>query len=252
VPHPISHPPALEGRTLLDELNHRIKNELASVINLVSFKAIWTDNADAKEELSNVVDLLHQHVEVHSILTMPDRDGLVDAGEHLRKLGLAMSRCKLDRMNIHLLLSIDRLALESERCWRLALAVYELVTNAVRHACFDGHDGEIKIKLMRSASGVNCRVTDNGSGLGRIKPGRGLRIVGELAKSLGGRMGHTFGTTWTSFVLDFPLTQREQQANRMVVARRPRTSRRLKALASLPSAPVAGEQANPIVTQPQL
>jgi two-component sensor histidine kinase len=61
VPHSISHPAALEGRTLLDELNHRIKNELASAINLVSFKAIWTDNADAKVELSNVVDLLHQH-----------------------------------------------------------------------------------------------------------------------------------------------------------------------------------------------
>src|SRR5215831_10444803 len=90
----MDHPPALEGRTLLDELNHRIKNELASVINLISFKAIWTDNVDAKEELSNVVDLLHQHVEVHSILTMPDRDALVDAGEQLRKLGLAMSRCK--------------------------------------------------------------------------------------------------------------------------------------------------------------
>jgi len=45
----ISHPPAREGRTLLDELNHRIKNELASVINLISFKAIWTDNTDAKE-----------------------------------------------------------------------------------------------------------------------------------------------------------------------------------------------------------
>ena len=102
MPHSIAHPPALEGRTLLDELNHRIKNELASVINLVTFKAVWTDNVDAKEELSNVVDLLHQHVEVHSILTMPDRDALVDAGEQLRKLGLAMSRCKLDRMNIHL------------------------------------------------------------------------------------------------------------------------------------------------------
>jgi len=33
-----------------------------------------TDNVDAKEELSNVVDLLHQHVEVHNILTVPDRD----------------------------------------------------------------------------------------------------------------------------------------------------------------------------------
>jgi two-component sensor histidine kinase len=252
VPHSISHPPALEGRTLLDELNHRIKNELASVINLVSFKAVWTDNVDAKEELSNVVDLLHQHVEVHSILTMPDRDVLVDAGEQLRKLGLAISRCKLDRMNIHLLLSADTLPLESERCWRLALAIHELVTNAGRHACFDGGEGEIKIELVRAGSRVNCRVSDNGSGLRRIKPGRGLRIVGELARGLGGRMGHTFGTASTSFALDFPLTQREQHANRTVAARRSRTRRRLKAIPSLPSAPVAGEWANPIAAQPQI
>ena len=251
MPHSISHLPALEGRTLLDELNHRIKNELASVINLVSYKAVWTDNVDAKEELTSVVEMLHQHVEVHNILTIPESDAFVDAGEQLRKLGLAMSRCKLDRMNIHLLLSIDMLPLELERCWRLALAVYELVANAVRHACFDGRDGEIKIELMRAGSWVNCRVTDNGSGLGRIKPGRGLRIVGELAKSLGGRMGSSFGTTSTSFVLDFPLTQREQHANRTVVARRLRTSRRLKAM-PLPSAPVAGERANPMTAQPQL
>ena len=84
--HSIPLPPVLEGRTLLDELNHRIKNELASVINLVSFKAIWTDNVDAKEELSNVVDLLHQRVEVHSILTMPDRDALVDAANSFESL----------------------------------------------------------------------------------------------------------------------------------------------------------------------
>jgi two-component sensor histidine kinase len=250
VPPSISDMPALQGRTLLDELNHRMKNELASLINLVSFKAIWTDNVDTKEELSNVVDLLHHHVEVHSLLTMPDRDGLAEAGEQLRKLGMAMSRCKLDRMNIHLVLSADTLPLESERCWRLALAIYELVTNAVRHACFDGRDGEIKIKLMRAGSWVNCRVTDNGSGLGRIKPGRGLRIVGELAKSLGGRIDHTFGTTWTSFALDFPLTQREQRANHAIAARRPRAGRRLKATPPLPSVPVAGERANPVAIQP--
>ena len=252
MPYAISRPPALEGRTLLDELNHRIKNELTSVINLVSFKAIWTDNADAKKELSNIVDLLHQHVEVHNILTMPDRDALVDAGDRLRKLALAACRCKLDRMNIHLLLSIDTLPLESERCWLLALAVYELVTNAVRHACFDGREGEIKIKLMRAGSWVSCRVTDNGSGLARIKPGRGLRIVGDLAKSLGGRMGYTFGTTSTSFVLDFPLTQRERHANRAVVARRARTGRRLKARPSLLSAPVGDQQPNPPTVHPQL
>jgi two-component sensor histidine kinase len=252
VTHSISHRPVLEGRTLLDELNHRIKNELASVINLVTFKAVCTDNVEAKEQLSNVVDLVHQHVEVHNILTMPDRDALADAGEQLRKLGLAMSRCKLDRMKIRLVLAAETLPLESERCWRLALAIYELVTNAVRDACFDGRDGEIKIGLMRAGSWVNCRVTDNGSGLGRIKLGRGLRIVGELASSLGGRLDRTSGTIWNSFSLDFPLTQREQRANRAVAGRYPRTYRRSKP----PPAPlrlsVAGERVEAIAVRPEL
>jgi two-component sensor histidine kinase len=252
VPDSLPYTPALEGRTLLDELNHRIKNELASVINLVTFKAVWTDNVEAKEELSKVVDLLHQHAQVHSILTMPDRDALVDAGEQLRTLGLAISRCKLVRMNIRLVLAAETLPLESERCWRLALAIYELVTNAVRHACFDDRDGEIKIRLMRAGSWVNCRVTDNGSGLGRIKLGRGLRIVGELASSLGGHIDRTSGPIWNSFSLNFPLTQREQRANRAVAGRRPRTGRRSKTASALPSAPVVGERATPLIIQPQL
>jgi hypothetical protein len=122
----------------------------------------------------------------------------------------------------------------------LALAIYELV-NAVRHACFKGRDGEIKIRLMRAGSWVNCRVTDNGSGLGRIKPGRGLRIVGDLAKSLGGQIDHGFGVNWTSFRLDFPLTLREQRANRVVAARR-----RVKTMPPLPASPAAGGRTNPI------
>jgi two-component sensor histidine kinase len=252
VPDSLPYTPALEGRTLLDELNHRIKNELASVINLVTFRAVWTDNADAKEELGNVVDLLHQHVQVHSILTMPDRDALVDAGEQLRKLGLAMSRCKLDRMNIRLVLSADTLPLESERSWRLALAIYELVTNAVRHACFDAREGEIKIELMRAGSWVNCRVTDNGSGVGKIKPGRGPRIVSDLALSLGGRIDRTSGTTWTSFGLDFPLTQREQRAGRAITTRRPRTDRRLRPRPAPLRSPVAADRAQAIAVQPDL
>jgi len=248
VPVSVPYTPALEGRTLLDELNHRIKNELVSVINLVTFKAVWTDNVDAKEELSNVVDLLHQHVQVHSILTMPDSDRLVDAGEQLRKLGLAMSRSKLDRMNIRLVLSAETVPLESERCWRLALAIYELVTNAARHARFDGRNGEIKISLMRAGSWVNCRVIDNGSGLGRIKLGRGLRIVGELASSLGGRIDRTSGPIWNSFSLDFPLTKREQR----VVRRRPRSNRRLKPLPAPLRLPLAGEPVEAVAVRPEL
>lgn len=244
--------PAPEQRTLLDELNHRIRNELASIINLVTFNAVLTDNVGAKEELGKVVGLLHRHVEVHSILTMPDRDGLVDAGEQLRKLGLAMSRCELDRMNIHLVLSAGTLPLESQRCWRLTLAVHELVANAVRHACFDGREGEIRIELLRAGCWLNCRVTDNGSRLGRIKPGRGLRIVGGLAASLGGRIDRSSAATRNSFSLDFPLTARERQASRAVAARRPRTGRRRLEAMPRPRVNVPGQQTVAVAVQPEL
>ena len=242
--------PALDARTLVREQHHRINNEFTSAINLVAVAAVRTDNRDVKAALCDVVELLHGHADVHHVLSVPDRDVLIDAAEYLRKLGLAVSRSKLDRMNIHLLLSTETLPLEAERCWLAGLIVHELVTNAVRHACFDGRDGEIKVKLMRFGSWVNCRVTDNGSGLGRIKVGHGLQIVADLAKSLGGRIRHTSGTRWTSFALDFPLTQREQRASRALASRRPRTTRRLKTLPALQSVPVAGKQAKAVAVQP--
>ena len=74
---------------------------------------------------------------------MPDRDKVVDATEYLGKLGFAIGRSRLERMKIVLVFAADYLLLESERCWRLGLAVNELLTNSARHACFDTRDGEI-------------------------------------------------------------------------------------------------------------
>ena len=86
-----SLPPVLEERTLLLELNHRINNELASVINLVSVAAVRADNSEVKAALSDIVELLHEHAEVHRALKMPSRDTLIDAADHLAKLCFAMS-----------------------------------------------------------------------------------------------------------------------------------------------------------------
>jgi two-component sensor histidine kinase len=163
-----------DERALLRELTHRIDNQLTSSIEIVSAAAVRTENPAVKVALSHVAELLEQHADVHRVLTVPDRDGLADAPEYIRKLGFAISRSSLEPIGIRLTLVADTLPLESERCWRLALAVHELVTNAARHACFDGRDGAIKIKLSLAEGVVNCIVADNGS-LSHLKPARGLR-----------------------------------------------------------------------------
>ena len=208
-----SPPPVLEERTLLLELNHRINNELASVINLVSAAAVRADNSEVKAALSDIVELLHEHAEVHRALKMPSRDTLIDAADHLAKLCFAMSRSRLDRMNIHLLFVADPLRLQSERCWRVGLAVYELVTNSVRHAYFEGRDGLIKIELALAGQSVSCRVSDTGTDCRKLKPRQGLSIVGGLAKALGGDVNHVFGADGAACSLVFPLTVREQPTN---------------------------------------
>jgi two-component sensor histidine kinase len=220
--------PDSSERTLLRELTHRINNELASTINTVSAAAVRTDNQEVKVALSNVVDRLQQHADLNHILAVPDSDELVDAAEYIRKLGLAASRCALEPIGIRLALAADTLPLEAQRCWRLAMAVHELVTNAARHACFDGRDGAIKVKLSLTDTVVNCIIADNGSLSARLKPGRGLQIVSNLAKSLGGRLEYGFGEQFSSFLLVFPVTERELRANRAVAVRRSKGARQRK------------------------
>ena len=114
-------------------------------------------------------------------------------------------------MKIGLVLAARRSSMQSDRCWRLGMIVYELVTNAARHA-FNGKGGEIRVELLRSGPFVECRVLDNGSApanirpghiqpghirSGHIRPGHGLKIIEELVEGLDGRFEQQFGA-WGS------------------------------------------------------
>ena len=195
-------------RGLLRERGHRIRSEFASTINLVSVPAVRTESPDDKTALNEFVELRHAHV----VLAMPDRDKLVDAADYLCNLGWAVnpsSAASNEDQSAHF---SGTLPLETERCWLLGLVAKDLVANAVRHACFFGsRESMVSIELIWEGSFVHCAVSDNGPGMARARPARGLRIAHNLARSLGGRIGHWFDDQGTSFVVTFPFTERELQ-----------------------------------------
>lgn len=223
---PSADPSPIEQGVLLRELHYRVDNGVAAAINLVSAAAVRAEGTEAKAALSDVVELLHGHAELHRALAMPEGKTLIDAATYLRKLGSGMRRSWLDRMNVRLAFATESIPLQSQRCWRLGLIAHELVTNAAKHACFDARAGAIKIKLSRIGAVVNCVVLDDGSRAARNVSARELRISNDLAKALGGRIEHGFGAEFTSVVLSFPLTERERQANRAMATRRLRSPRR--------------------------
>ena len=190
-------------RMLLHELNHRINNEFAAAISVVSLAAARSSNAEVKTALSGVAQLLHQYADVHRALEMPEYDTVIDAAAYLRQLCRSISRSQLDSRKIRLVLAAQPLRLPADQCWRLGMIVFELINNAARHA-FAGGEGEIEVELSRVGAFAQCSVIDNGSGAATAAPGRGLSIIGELSRSLGGRFEQRFGPRGSTSILVFP------------------------------------------------
>jgi two-component sensor histidine kinase len=193
-------------QTLLHELNHRINNEFAAAISVVSLAAARSGNDEVKAALSGVTELLHQYANVHRALQMPEYDAMVDAETYLRQLCLSISRSYLDHRRIKLVLATELVRLEADRCWRLGMIVYELIINSARHA-FSGGEGEIRVELLCAGTFAKCSVTDNESAAGTAAPGRGLKIVEELSESLGGRFEQKFGSSGSRSIVVFPCSE---------------------------------------------
>lgn len=188
---------------LLQELTHRINNEFSAAICTVSLAASRCGDNKVKLALLNVSKMLHHHADVHHTLQMPERDTLVDAAKYLRKLCYAVSRSKLDHRKIALGFRGPPLQLHSSQAWLLGLIVYELITNASRHA-FSGGNGKIRVELVRAGARVICTVLDNGSAPANVQPGRGLKIIRELVKVLSGSCEQHFGAKGSRTILAFP------------------------------------------------
>ena len=190
-------------RILLHELIHRINNEFSSLIGGVSRTAARSVNHEVKVTLAHIIELLSHYAELHRAMQMPDNHTHIDAASYLENLCLSISRSKLDGMKIDLVLAASPLRLPSEQCWQLGLMVYELITNAARHA-FGNKKGEIRVELSRAGKLVECTVVDNGSAPPKVQRGRGLKIVGELVKGLDGRLDQRFGQRGSFSILTFP------------------------------------------------
>jgi len=211
-----SQRPLLQEQILLHELNHRVNNEFATAIGIVSLAAAASGNDKVKGALSRVEDLLHRFADVHRALQMPEYDTSADAAAYLRQLCRSISRSQLDGRQIELVLAAQPLQLSVDHCWRLGMIVFELINNAARHA-FPGREGEIHVELVRAGAFAKCSVTDNGSAAPTVQAGRGLTIIDELSKSLGGRFEQTFGPRGSRSILIFP-----DDGKPTVIAGRPR------------------------------
>lgn len=157
----------LMGRSaLLQESHHRIKNNLQSIVALISLQKNFT-NPESIEQANEILDTIASRIKsiakVHDILAK-DKTGrsIVNVKTIIQEIILHMTTSP----NITIDLDLDDIFIPYNKATSIALLINELVINCFKHAFSDHENGEIKINCNRVKGDIILTVKDNGKGLG--------------------------------------------------------------------------------------
>jgi two-component system, sensor histidine kinase PdtaS len=190
------------------EIHHRVKNNLQTVASLLRIQARRTHSDVARDALAQAMRRVAAIAVVHDTLSEGlsqnvDFDAVFD-----RVLLLVAEVASSHNTTVHPKFTGSFGILPSEYATPLALALTELVTNAVEHG-LAGRDGEVAISAKRNDKELRVRVRDDGVGLpeGQVGAGLGTQIVRTLIQGeLGGTIDwHTLVGSGTEVTIDIPL-----------------------------------------------
>jgi two-component sensor histidine kinase len=191
------------------EIHHRVKNNLQTVASLLRIQARRTHSEGAKEALTQAMRRVAAIAVVHDTLS----EGLnqdVNFDQVFDRVLLLIAEVASSHTTTVRPKSTGSFGdLPSEYATPLALALTELVTNAVEHGLAGRRDGEVEIIAKRGEDALSVKVRDNGGGLpeGKVGSGLGTQIVRTLIQGeLGGTIDwHTLHGEGTEVTIDVPL-----------------------------------------------
>jgi two-component sensor histidine kinase len=173
---------------LLDELNHRVKNTLATV-QAIAIQTLKGADAPARDTfIARLFALSSQH----DLLTLGNWEGASLEGVLRRALRSyredERERFRLEGPPVHL---------NSKRALALGMVFHELATNAARHGAFSTPEGRVTVRWAPAQDGKSLRLTWRESGGPPIAApgpkGFGLRLVEQgLAREISGAVSIAF------------------------------------------------------------
>jgi len=191
------------------EIHHRVKNNLQTVASLLRIQARRAHSDDSRDALNQAMRRVAAIAVVHDTLS-EGLDQVVDFDDVFdRVLLLVVEAASSHNTTVRPAKHGSFGMLPSAYATPLALALTELVTNAVEHGLAGRADGKVDIAVKRTEEAITIRVRDNGVGLpeGKVGSGLGTQIVRTLIQGeLSGTIDwHTLEGEGTEVTIEVPL-----------------------------------------------
>jgi len=199
-----------EREVLLQEIHHRVKNNLQVISSLLRMQLRRLDPGVARAALEETQMRVLAIAQIHESLYEAKNYARVQFADYTRSLVQGVFHATgMSARSIALDVDIGDVALSIDRAIPCGLVINELITNALKHGFADGRTGRIGVELARvEGERIRLRVTNDGLPLPATfsiteTTSMGLQLVCTLARQLAGTITVTAGAT-TSFEVLFP------------------------------------------------
>lgn len=154
-----------EKQILLQEIHHRVKNNLQLVASLLELRSRGMANQAAKAAFKDSIGRIRSMAMLHEKMYGSNIVGTVNFGEYIKSLFEPLAEAFNKDLPINFVVDSDHFMLDLNRAIPLGLILNELLTNSVKHAFSSSQPPEIMVKIRTNMDKVAMTVADNGRGL---------------------------------------------------------------------------------------
>lgn len=202
-----------EKETLLREIHHRVKNNLAVISSMFYLESTQARDSETVRLLQEARDRVLSMALVHETLYRSTEFARLNFAAYLDTLLAQLLRSyENETPNVAVRTQVDGVTMNLDTAVPCALIVNELVTNCLKHAFPDARTGEISVGMRRVNGRIELRVADTGVGMSsHVDPATartlGLRIIRSLTAQLDGEFSIQSGNPGSEAILSFPLPE---------------------------------------------
>ncbi len=191
-----------EREVLLLELEHRVKNNFASMASVVRLQQREATDSEAQAALQSTLGRIESYANAHALLYRGYAlTGMVDMRSYLGELCEALQDSLSGAVPVRIVCEIDAIRMPRERAVTVGLLVNEVATNSAKHA-FDGrNEGVIRLRFRDGADAYELELSDDGAGIQGAAPVRslGVRLIESLTAQAAATVETATGPDGTTY-----------------------------------------------------
>lgn len=149
-----------EKNLLLKELNHRVKNNMQTIVSLIRLQNDEIKDVKLQDILLTIQNRINAMSHLHELLYSQDDITHVNTYEYFETLIDEVKSSYENNIELHLSIETN---LEMEQAIYCGLILNELITNSFKYA-FPNHTGSMDIKLSKQNNKITLVVKDTGIG----------------------------------------------------------------------------------------